>query len=58
MYYKNLGLYMLIIIISFTSKCFVFVLQLVTVVRKKTSQKALLRNVLMKPGKKMDINQR
>lgn len=56
--HKNLGLYMFVTILSFTGKCFTFVLQLVTVVRKKISRKALLRNVCVKPGKKMGIKQR
>lgn len=56
--YKNLGLYMFVTILSFTGKCFAFVLQLVTIVRKKTSPKALLRNAFVKPGKKMGLKQR
>lgn len=56
--HKNLGLYMFVTILSFTGKCITFVLQLVTVVRKKISRKALLRNVCVKPGKKMGIKQR
>ena len=55
--YKNLGLYMFVTILSFTGKCFAFVLQLVTIVRKK-SPKALLRNAFVKPGKKMGLKQR
>lgn len=49
---------MFVVIISITGKYFALILQLVTLMRKKTVQKALLKKIFVKPGRKMAIKQR